>query len=66
MGNKVRLAQLKFVTTNANKVQEASKIFGYPLEQISTLMIHEIQTHDINKICVDIKAQNRKEKTSST
>ena len=61
MGNKVRLDQLKFVTTNANKVQEASKIFGYPLEQVSTLMIHEIQTHDINKI-VEHKAQQAYEK----
>ena len=48
--------QLKFVTGNANKVQEASKILGCPLEQVSTLMIHEIQTHDINKI-VEHKAR---------
>lgn len=56
MGNEGRWNQLKFVTGNANKVLEASKILGCPLEQVSTLIIHEIQTHEINKI-VEHKAQ---------
>lgn len=56
MGIARRWSQLKFVTSNADKVREASKILGWPLEQVSTLMIHEIQTHDINKI-VEHKAQ---------
>ena len=56
MDNEGRWSQLKFVTSNADKVREASKILGCPLEQVSTLMIHEIQTHDINKI-VEHKAQ---------
>ena len=56
MGNESRWNQLKFVTGNSNKVREASKILGCRLEQVSTLMIHEIQTHDINKI-VEHKAR---------
>ena len=49
-------SQLKFITSNADKVREASVILGWPLEQVSTLVIHEMQTHDINKI-VENKAQ---------
>ena len=49
-------SQFKFVTSNADKVREASKILGCQLEQVSTLMIHEIQTYDINKV-VEHKAQ---------
>jgi len=61
MSNERRWSQLKFVTGNADKVREASKILGCPLEQVSTLMVHEIQTHDINKI-VEHKAQQAYEK----
>ena len=50
MESKSRWNQLKFVTSNTDKVREASKILGCTLEQVSTLMIHEIQTHDINII----------------
>ena len=51
-----RWNQLKFITSNADKVREASKILNCQLEQVSTLMIHEIQTYDINKI-VEHKAR---------
>lgn len=56
MDNERLGSQLKFVTSNAYKVREAAKILDCQLEQVSTLMIHEIQTHDINKI-VEHKAQ---------
>ena len=42
--------QLKFVTSNVDKVREASDILGCSLEQISGLEIDEIQTTDIKKI----------------
>ncbi len=38
--------KLKFVTSNADKVREASEILGHPLEQVSSVAVHEIQTHD--------------------
>ena len=56
MGNDMRWSQLKFVTSNADKVREASKILDCQLEQVSTLIIYEIQTHDIKKI-VEHKAR---------
>ena len=45
-----RWHQLKFVTSNADKVREASKILGCTLKQVPSLSIYEIQTHDINII----------------
>ena len=57
MTDEMRWNQVKFVTGNADKVEEASKILNWQLEQISTLMIDEIQTHDINKIVVKIDSQ---------
>ena len=56
MSNEKRWSQLKFVTSNADKVREASKILDCKLEQVSTLIIDEIQTHDMNKI-IEHKAQ---------
>jgi len=56
MSNEKRWSQLKFVTSNAGKVREASKILDCKLEQVSTLIIDEIQTHDMNKI-IEHKAQ---------
>jgi len=56
MGIERRWSRLKFVTSNADKFREASKILDCQLEQVSTLIIYEIQTHDINKI-VEHKAR---------
>lgn len=50
MGNEERWSQLKFVTSNADKVREAVEILGYPLEQVSAVMIHELQTHDVSEV----------------
>ncbi|SVE09462.1 uncharacterized protein METZ01_LOCUS462316, partial [marine metagenome] len=41
---------MKFVTSNVDKVREASDILGCSLEQISGLEIDEMQTTDIKKI----------------
>ena len=53
MVNESKWSQIKFVTSNLNKVQEASKILEFPLEQVSTIIINEIQTYDINEIVED-------------
>jgi len=44
--------QLKFVTTNADKVREAIDILGFSLDQISSLNIDEVQSDDINEIVI--------------
>ena len=44
------LEKLKFVTSNADKVREASEILGHPLEQASAVNIYEIQTHDSSEL----------------
>ena len=56
MESNSRWSQLKFVTGNTEKVREASKILDCHLEQVSNLIIHELQTHDISKI-VEYKAK---------
>ena len=43
---------LKFVTSNADKLREATDILGFSLDQVSSLKIDEIQTDDINKIVI--------------
>jgi non-canonical purine NTP pyrophosphatase (RdgB/HAM1 family) len=48
--------KLKFVTSNLNKVREASDILECSLDHVSGIKIDEIQTSDINKI-VTHKAQ---------
>ena len=48
--------KLKFVTSNTDKVREASDILGCSLDQVSGLNIDEIQGSDIEKI-VSHKAQ---------
>ena len=48
--------QLKFVTSNSDKVREASDILECSLDQVSGLNIDEIQDSDIEKI-VAHKAQ---------
>ena len=50
MDNSKKWDQLKFVTSNSDKVREASEILGCSLEQVSGLEIEEIQTNDIKKI----------------
>ena len=50
------LKKLKFVTSNEDKVREASDILECSLDQVSGLNIHEIQDSDIKKI-VAHKAQ---------
>jgi non-canonical purine NTP pyrophosphatase (RdgB/HAM1 family) len=47
------LSQLKFVTSNADKVREATDILGFSLDQVSSIKIDEIQSDDINKIVID-------------
>ena len=47
------LGQLKFVTSNADKVREATDILGFSLDQVSSIKIDEIQSDDINKIVID-------------
>ena len=48
--------KLKFVTSNADKVREASCILESPLDQVSGLDIDEIQASDVRKV-VAYKAQ---------
>ncbi|MBT7522053.1 MAG: RdgB/HAM1 family non-canonical purine NTP pyrophosphatase [Nitrospina sp.] len=48
--------KLKFVTSNADKVREASCILESPLDQVSGLDIDEIQASDVRKV-VAHKAQ---------
>ena len=48
--------KLKFVTSNADKVREASCILESPLDQVSGLEIDEIQASDVRKV-VAHKAQ---------
>ena len=43
---------LKFVTSNADKLREATDILGFSLDQVSSLKIDEIQSDDINKIVI--------------
>ena len=50
MGEEGRWSQLKFVTSNEDKVREASEILGYPLEQVSAVMIYEKQTYDVSEV----------------
>ncbi len=56
MGNEGRWSQLKFVTSNEDKVREASEILGYSLEQASAVMVYEKQTYDVSEIILH-KAQ---------
>ena len=42
--------QLRFITSNNNKVREASKILGFDLKQYSSIDFYEIQNDDISKI----------------
>ena len=51
-----KLRQLKFATSNANKLREAIDILGFSLDQVSSLKIDEIQSDDISKIVIH-KAQ---------
>ena len=46
------LRQLKFVTSNADKVREATDIMGFSLDQISSLSIDEVQSDDISKVVI--------------
>jgi non-canonical purine NTP pyrophosphatase (RdgB/HAM1 family) len=46
------LRQLKFVTSNADKVREATDIMGFSLNQVSSLKIDEVQSDDISKIVI--------------
>jgi non-canonical purine NTP pyrophosphatase (RdgB/HAM1 family) len=46
------LRQLKFVTSNADKVREATDIMGFSLDQISSLKIDEVQSDDISKVVI--------------
>ena len=56
MASSERWKKLKFVTSNSNKALEASQILGFTLEQVSSLVINEIQTYDIDAI-IKHKAQ---------
>ena len=44
------LKKLKFVTSNLDKVREASDILECPFDHVSGIKIDEIQASDINKI----------------
>jgi non-canonical purine NTP pyrophosphatase (RdgB/HAM1 family) len=46
------LRQLKFVTSNAGKVREATDILGFSLDQIASLKIDEVQSDDISQIVI--------------
>lgn len=41
---------LKFATGNVNKVDEAQKILGVPLEQVVLEDVHEIQTSNVSEL----------------
>ena len=56
MGEKRMWEKLKFVTSNTDKVREASDILECSLDQVSGLNIDEIQASDIKQI-VTHKAQ---------
>ena len=47
---------LKFVTSNPNKVREASEILGIAVEQVSIAHLEEVQTDDIVRL-VEHKAR---------
>jgi XTP/dITP diphosphohydrolase len=46
------LRQLKFITSNAGKVREATDILGFSLDQIASLKIDEVQSDDISQIVI--------------